>query len=78
MQTAKYGASIRKLVDRAIKDKKARYECPKCNKLKVARKGTGVWACRACSAEFAGAAYSFRSEAGEIAARVIGEYSKSS
>ncbi|MFH0736981.1 MAG: 50S ribosomal protein L37ae [Candidatus Micrarchaeota archaeon] len=78
MQTAKYGASIRKMVDKSIKSKKARYECPKCHKLKVMRKCNAMWACRGCDAEFAGAAYSFRSEAGEIAARVIGEYSKTS
>lgn len=76
MYTAKYGASIRKMVDKSIKAKRTRYECPKCHKLKLARKGTAMWACRGCDAQFAGAAYSFRSEAGEIAARIIGEYSK--
>jgi ribosomal protein L37AE/L43A len=78
MYTAKYGASNRKLVDKAVKAKKTRYECPKCNKLKLARKGTAMWVCRGCDARFAGAAYSFRSEAGEIAARIISEYQKSS
>jgi large subunit ribosomal protein L37Ae len=78
MYTAKYGASIRKQVDKAIKAKKTRYECPKCHKLKLARKGMGLWACKSCDSRFAGAAYSFRSEAGEIAMRIIGEYSKSS
>ncbi|MEW6036509.1 MAG: 50S ribosomal protein L37ae [Candidatus Micrarchaeota archaeon] len=78
MQTAKFGASNRKLVDKAIKSKKARYECPKCHKLKVTRKATALWACKACDARFAGAAYSLRSEAGEISARVISEYTKSS
>jgi ribosomal protein L37AE/L43A len=78
MHTARYGASIRKLVDKAIKAKNTRYECPKCRKLKLARKGTALWTCRSCDATFAGAAYSFRSEAGEIAARLIGEYAKSS
>jgi large subunit ribosomal protein L37Ae len=78
MYTARYGASIRRLVDKSIGAKKARYECPKCHKLKLARKGTALWACKACEATFAGAAYSFTSEAGEIATRLIGEYSKSS
>jgi len=77
MYTAKYGASIRKLVDKSIKAKRTKYECPKCHKLKVVRKATSVWACKSCDAVFAGAAYSLRSEAGEIAMRVIGEYSKS-
>ncbi len=76
MYTAKYGASNRKLVDKAIAAKKTRYECPRCHKLKLARKATAIWRCRGCDAKFAGAAYSFRSEAGEIAARIIGEYSR--
>jgi ribosomal protein L37AE/L43A len=77
MHTAKFGASNRKLVDKAIKAKKTRYECPKCHKLKITRKSTALWICKSCSTIFAGAAYSFRSEAGEIATRIIGEYSKS-
>ena len=76
MQTAKYGASIRKSVDKAILAKRARYECPKCHKLKVMRKGNALWVCKSCDAVFAGAAYSFTSEAGEIAARISAEYSK--
>jgi ribosomal protein L37AE/L43A len=76
--TARYGASIRKMVDKAIKAKKARYECPKCHKLKLTRRGMAMWTCKSCDAQFAGACYAFRSEAGEISARVISEYSKSS
>ena len=78
MHTSRYGASIRKLVDKAILAKRTRYECPKCHKLKLGRRGNAQWKCKSCEAEFAGAAYSFRSEAGEIAARIISEYSKSS
>ena len=77
MRTQKFGASIRKLVDSAILAKRSSYECPKCFKLKVKRKGNGVWACRSCGAEFAGGAYSFRTEAGEISGRVTREYAKS-
>ncbi len=77
MHTSRYGASIRKMVDKAIKSKNTRYECPKCRKLKLARKSNAVWICKSCDAQFAGAAYSFTSEAGEIAARLSAEYSKS-
>ena len=45
MKTPKYGASNRKLVDKAIKAKLTRYECPKCNKLKLVRKGNALWSC---------------------------------
>jgi ribosomal protein L37AE/L43A len=77
MYTSKYGASIRKMVDKAVLAKKTRYECPRCNKLKLGRKSMGIWKCKGCDAKFAGAAYAFRSEAGEIAARIIGEYTRS-
>jgi ribosomal protein L37AE/L43A len=76
MHTARFGASNRKLFDKAMDAKRAKYECPKCHKLKVVRKSNALWACKSCDAVFAGGAYSFTSEAGEIAARIIGEYSK--
>ena len=77
MHTQKFGASIRKLVDRAINAKKAKYECPKCHKLKVTRTSTAVWKCKSCDSKFAGGAYVFKTEAGDIATRLISEYSKS-
>ncbi|MBU0527034.1 MAG: 50S ribosomal protein L37ae [Candidatus Micrarchaeota archaeon] len=78
MQTPRYGASNRKLVDKAIKAKKTRYECPKCKKYKLVRKGNALWNCKGCDGTFAGGAYSFSSESGEIAKRLVAEYSKSS
>jgi ribosomal protein L37AE/L43A len=78
MQTARYGASIRKQYMKAINSKNARYECPRCHKLKLGRKGMAMWTCKSCETKFAGAAYSFTSEAGEIAMRLITEYAKSS
>ena len=77
MRSQKFGASIRKLHDKAIKAKKSRYECPKCHKLKVVRKGVAVWNCKSCETTFAGGAYYFQTEAGEISSRVITEYAKS-
>ncbi len=78
MHTQKFGASIRKLVDKAILSKRSRYECPKCHKLKLVRKANAIWKCKCCEAVFAGGAYSFTSEAGEIATRMITEFAKSS
>jgi large subunit ribosomal protein L37Ae len=75
MHTPKYGASNRKLVDKAVKSKRKHYECPKCNKIKLSRKGNAQWSCRSCKTGFAGGAYTFRTEAGEIAKRLIAEYS---
>ena len=76
MHTPKYGASNRKLVEKALKAKRTRYECPKCNKMKVVRKGNALWSCKSCKATFAGGAYAFTSEPGEISKRLISEYSK--
>ena len=76
MRTSKFGASNRKLVDKAVKSKLSRYECPKCRKLKVTRRSNALWGCKSCGALFAGGAYSFESEPGQIARRVIAEYSK--
>ena len=66
-------------VRKAVKNKTKRHECPKCHKLKLKRKSNAIWECgsKACSSTFAGGAYSFGSEAGDIAKRLIADYSKS-
>ena len=76
MRSSKFGASNRKLYDKAVNAKRQRYECPKCHKLKVVRKSTALWGCKSCGSAFAGGAYAFESEAGQIAKRLIVEYSK--
>lgn len=77
MRSSKFGASNRKLYDKAINAKKDRYECPRCRKLKVTRRSNALWVCKSCDAKYAGGAYTFESEAGQIAKRLITEYSKS-
>ncbi|MBS3067381.1 50S ribosomal protein L37ae [Candidatus Micrarchaeota archaeon] len=76
LRSHKFGAKIRKLVVAALKAKKALYECPACGKTKVTRKSFAVWNCKSCEAQFAGGAYIFKSEAGEISSRLIGDYQK--
>jgi large subunit ribosomal protein L37Ae len=76
MRNTKYGARLRKLVDAALTTKNASYECPKCAKKKVRRKGNSLWECRSCGAVFAGGAYRFTTNVGEIATRMIQEYEK--
>lgn len=78
MRSSKFGASNRKLHDKAIKAKLTRYECPKCRKFKLVRKSNAMWECKSCKHSFAGGAYSFESEAGQIAKRLIAEYAKGS
>ncbi|MBI5046320.1 50S ribosomal protein L37ae [Candidatus Micrarchaeota archaeon] len=77
MHTARYGASIRKLYDKAIKSKRQRYECPKCHKIKVKRISNSKWECYSCGTVLAGGAYALNTEAGEIATRLVAEYAKS-
>ena len=76
MRTSKYGATIRKLASKAIESSRTWYECPKCHKRKVVRKGNSLWRCRSCKTMFAGGAYSLTTEVGEVAARLISEYSR--
>ncbi len=76
MRSEKYGAKIRKLYDAAIDSKNSWYECPKCHKKKVKRNSNSIWKCRSCGAKFAGGAYSLNTEVGDVAVRLINEYSK--
>ncbi|MDO8554041.1 MAG: 50S ribosomal protein L37ae [Candidatus Micrarchaeota archaeon] len=76
MRTPRYGARIRKLHDAAIKAKTSRYECPKCGKLKMVHKSFSIWACKSCESIFTGGAYTFSTEAGNLAKRLIQSYAK--
>jgi len=74
MRTSRFGAKLRKLADAAIKSGRQKYECPKCGKKKVVRKGNSKWKCKGCDTEYAGGAYSFTTEVGVVAKRMIKEY----
>ena len=76
IRSQKYGAKIRKLVEAAMRAKKALYECPGCGKTKVTRRSYAHWECKSCEAGFAGGAYTFITEAGAISNRLISEYQK--
>jgi len=76
MRTPRYGATIRKLAGKALDSAKTWYECPKCHKKKVVRRGNALWKCRSCGVELAGGAYALKTEVGEVAARLIGEHSR--
>jgi len=74
MKSTRYGAKSRKRVDAAVKSSRKKYECPKCGKNKVARKGNSQWKCKGCNTLYAGGAYSFTTEVGVVANRMIREY----
>ena len=73
---SRYGRRIRRLVNDADLQKRASYECPKCNKVKVKRKSYAVWKCKSCGAIFAGGAYSFTTSAGETSKRLLRDSSR--
>ena len=50
---------------------RALHNCPKCDTVAVARKGTGIWECRKCSYKFAGGTYQPVTPAMKIAQRAI-------
>ncbi len=77
MRSQKFGASIRKSVDKSLNSKKAKYECPRCNKLQLKNVSFSTWRCKSCGNIIAGGAYSPTTEAGEINTRLVGEYQKS-
>ncbi len=77
MRTPRYGAKIRQLYEAAKKAKREKYVCPKCGKANVRRLGNALWQCRSCDARIAGGAYTLTTGIGEVASRVIKEYSKS-
>ena len=77
MRTPRFGASIRKIVDKADISKKGWHECPKCGKKKLVHGKTyAVWKCRSCSATLAGGAYSPVTEGGQIANRLSKTYER--
>jgi large subunit ribosomal protein L37Ae len=76
MRTPHFGAKLRKKFQAAKESKKKRYECPKCHKIKVRNAGHCRWDCNSCGAQFAGGAYAFRTEIGEIVSRFMEEAAK--
>lgn len=74
-QSPRYGAKLRKLAHKSEVSAKSKYECPKCKKKKVVRKGFSLWQCRSCGIKIAGGAFSLTTEAGGISVSRISAYS---
>lgn len=72
----RYGAEIRKREYKVREQKGARYQCPKCSKAGIRRRGNSIWACRSCGAVFAGGAYSLSTPTGTAANRMVSEYGR--
>jgi len=72
LRTVKFGRKVRNLYNKALKSKKAKYECPKCGKIgKMKGISHSVWLCKSCGSTMAGGAYSLTTEAGETVKRII-------
>ncbi len=76
MRTPRYGSKIRKLYDAADAQKREKYVCPRCGKKNVKRISNAIWQCRSCDAKIAGGTYTLTTGVGEVANRIIKEYSK--
>ena len=72
----RYGVNLRKRHLAVSREKKTLYECDACGRKAVKRISTGIWKCKHCGAMFAGGAYSFKTETGRTAERVLGQMKK--
>jgi len=54
---ARYGSTLRKKWSEIIRNVRATYECPRCERKAVRRVSIGIWQCRFCGYKFAGQAY---------------------
>jgi large subunit ribosomal protein L37Ae len=71
------GRSVRLRLQKVQEKKKQKYACPRCEKMAVKRKETGIWFCRSCGVVFAGGAYSPTTPTGKVAMRIISDIRKS-
>jgi large subunit ribosomal protein L37Ae len=67
----RYGRFIRKRVNEIEKVSRALHVCPRCDNIKVSRKGTGIWECSKCGFKFAGGAYVPQTPVLKVALRTI-------
>ncbi len=73
-RTIRYGVSLRKLHAGVAAEKTARYMCDMCEKKAVKSVETSIWVCRHCRTIYAGGAYSFKTAAGTMASRILGQF----
>lgn len=72
----RYGASIRKRYAEIRKEKRGLYKCDVCGRNTVRRISTSIWRCKHCGTTYAGGAYAMRTQAGEIAKKLVEDLSK--
>ncbi len=61
---ARYGATIRKRVEKIERKKKRKYPCPNCRKRTLRWVAVGLWECKNCGFKMAGAAFEPISDVG--------------
>jgi len=68
---SRYGVKIRKKEEAVLKQQRARYACPACQKESVKRQGNALWLCKSCGAKFAGGAYAPETAGGVVARKFL-------
>ncbi len=68
---SRYGAKVRKREAEVLARQRALYECPKCGKKRLKRRGYARWECRSCGSQFAGGAYVPETTVGAAARKIL-------
>lgn len=58
MRTPRYGATVRKNIDKIRSLRAKKYKCPGCKSLSIKRRSAGIWECSHCGLKIASDAYS--------------------
>jgi large subunit ribosomal protein L37Ae len=58
----RYGASLRKQIQKIEISQHARYMCSFCGKEKIQRKAIGIWQCKQCFRTIAGGAWNLQTQ----------------
>ncbi len=54
---ARYGATVKKRVEKVEAVQRQKHQCPYCNRYTVKRVATGIFECKKCGKRFTGKAY---------------------
>jgi len=74
---SRYGATVRKRVEKIERKKRARYICPHCRKKALEWVAVGLWVCKRCGFKMAGAAFEPISDVGAKLLNMLQQYKKS-
>ncbi|KAL0230780.1 hypothetical protein PCE1_004335 [Barthelona sp. PCE] len=70
----RYGTAAKKILRIVERNQSSKYTCPFCGKDAVKRQAVGVWKCKGCTRQIAGAAYTLSSSASSSIRSFIRRY----